>query len=118
MCPAPRSRVDSWLGWSAGRSRRCVAAVGIVRRPAQDGRSTEGRDEVERAEEAVAELDGRAEDRDRARRAAWRPVGGGGLPRASDLGHALLQLARQAARGGRAALAGKEDRDVERELRR
>ena len=43
----------------------------------------------------------------------------GGLPRARDLGDALLRLAREAARGAAArALAGKEERQGERELRR
>src|SRR5262249_12896853 len=55
-------------------------------------------DGVERATQ-VPELDGAAEDRDRARRFARRPLSEGGLPRARDLGDALLRLAGEAARG-------------------
>jgi transposase len=73
---------------------------------------------VERAEEAVPQLDGAAEDRDRAGRAARRPDGEGGLPGARDLGDALLRVAGQAARGGREALAGKDERQGDEELRR
>src|SRR3989442_16043261 len=69
------------------------------------GRSTDKETGVERAEE-VSELDGRAEARDRAGGAARRPLGEGGLSRASDLGHALLLLARQAARGGPRRVGG------------
>jgi hypothetical protein len=46
---------------------------GLAARPRED-------DQVERAEEAVPELDGAAEDRDRAGRVARRPDGEGGLP--------------------------------------
>ena len=52
-------------------------------------------------------MDGAAEDRDRAGRAARRSDGEGGLPRARDLGHALLLVARQLLEGGREALAGR-----------
>jgi hypothetical protein len=62
------------------------------------GRSADKETRVERAEE-VPELDGAAEDRDRAGRAARRPQREGRLPGARDLGHALLLLARQAAGG-------------------
>ena len=95
--------------------RRAVAearsAGGTVRRPAQDGPLDQKEDRVERAEE-VPELDGAAEDRDRAGRAARRSQRQGRLPGARDLGHALLFVAGQAARG-REALAGKDERKRE-----
>ena len=45
-------------------------------------------------------------------------IGEGGLPRARDLGHALLLWRDKLLEGGREALAGKEERSGERELRR
>ena len=93
------------------------SAGGTVRRPAQHGPLDRQGDEVERATQ-VLELDGQAEDRDRAGRTARRPLGEGGLPRARDLGDALLRLGEKLLEGGREALAGKEERLGERELRR
>jgi hypothetical protein len=57
ICPAPRSRVDL--------VRRAIpearSAGGIVRRPAQHGPLDRRENEVERAGDAVPELDGAAE---------------------------------------------------------
>ena len=64
-------------------------------------------------------MDGAAEDRDRVGRAAWRPDGEGGLPRARDLAETLYYGWRdKLLEGGREALAGKDERKGEKELRR
>src|SRR3989304_6156322 len=69
-----------------------------------DGPLDRRENEVVRATQ-VPKLDGQAEDRDRAGRSARRPLREGGLPRARDLGDALLLLAGEGA-GGRPGGAG------------
>ena len=81
------------------------------------GRSTEGRTRVERATQ-VPKLDGYAEGRDRARRDARRPIGEE-VCREHEISATLYYSWREKLlEGGREALAGKEERSGERELRR
>jgi len=81
------------------------------------GRSTDKETEVERAEE-VSDVDGEAEGRDRVGRVAWRPLGEG-VCREHQISDTLFYSWRdKLIEGGLEALAGKEERQGERELRR
>jgi transposase len=89
---------------------------GPVRRLAQHGPLDREGDEVERATQ-VPELDGAAEDRDRVGRPARRPFKE--VCREHAISEALCYGWREKLlEGGREALAGKEERQAERELRR
>ena len=84
------------------------------------GRSTKG-DRVERATE-VPDVHGAAEARDRAGRAARRPQREGGLPRARDLGDALLRrgaisCSRPGGRRWRARRSASGEKELRRKIR-
>ena len=93
------------------------SAGGAVRRSAQDGPLNQGGDQVERATE-VPELDGAAEARDRAGWASRRPDSQD-VCREHEISETLYYGWRdKLLEGGREALAGKDERNGEKELRR
>ncbi len=116
-CPAPRSCVDRWLGWSAGQSWRRVAPEGLSGVRLRMGRSTEketGLSEQrkyrswtarQKIEIVLAGLRGDRSVKD--------------VCREHEISDTLFYSWRdKLLEGGREALAGKEERSGERELRR
>src|SRR6266540_406931 len=116
-CPAPRSCVDRWLGWSAGQSRRRVAPEGLSGGRLRMGRSTDketGLSEQRKYRSWTAQqkieivLAGLRGDR------SVKEV-----CREHEISDTLFYSWRdKLLEGGREALAGKEERSGERELRR